>query len=87
MSRTKSKTALSLGEFSERFEMLEVRCGNCLRSGRLRTDKLVEKHGHEMTLPDLRTILAGDCEHKEARSYNDLCRVYYPQLRELMNKR
>jgi len=82
-----SRTALSLGDFSERFQMLEVRCGNCLRSGRLRTDKLIETHGSEMALPDLRTILAGDCEHKDARALKNRCQVFYPQLRELQGER
>ncbi len=60
--------------------MLEVRCGNCTRRGRLRINKLIDEYGRDMSLPDLRTILAGDCEHKTAA---DRCQVFYPQLREL----
>ncbi len=56
--------SLSLADVSRCFAMLEVRCGNCPRSGRLRIDKLIDEHGRDMSLPDLRTILAGDCEHK-----------------------
>ena len=36
-----------------------------------------------MSLPDLRTILAGECEHKTAARRADQCQVFYPQLREL----
>ncbi len=63
--------------------MLEVRCGNCTRRGRLRIDKLIDEHGRDMSLPDLRTILAGECEHKTAARRKDQCQVFYPQLREL----
>ena len=75
--------SLSLDDVSKRYRMLEVRCGHCPRSGRLRIDKLIDEHGRDMSLPDLRTILASDCEHKGAARRADQCQVYYPQLREL----
>ena len=75
--------SLSLDDVNRRFRMLEVRCGNCTRHGRLRIDKLIDEYGREMSLPDLRTILAGDCEHKTAARRKDQCQVFYPQLREL----
>ncbi len=75
--------SLSLDDISKRFRMLEVRCGNCTRRGRLMIDKLIDEYGHEMSLPDLRTILAGDCEHMTAARRKDQCQVFYPQLREL----
>ena len=75
--------SLSLDDVGRRFRMLEMRCGHCPRIGRLRIDKLIDEHGREMTLPDLRTILAGDCEHMTAARRKDQCQVYYPQLREL----
>ncbi len=46
--------SLSLDDFSKRFRMLEVRCGHCTRRGRLRIDKLIDEHGRDMSLPDLR---------------------------------
>ncbi len=58
--------SLSLDDVSKRFQMLEVRCGHCARSGRLRIDKLIDEHGRDMSLPDLRTILVGGCEHMTA---------------------
>ncbi len=75
--------SLSLDDISKRYRMLEVRCGHCPRSGRLRIGKLIDEHGRDMSLPDLRAILAGDCEHKTATRRNDQCQVYYPQLRGL----
>ncbi len=58
--------SLSLDDISKRFRMLEVRCGHCTRRGRLRIDKLIDEYGRDMSLPDLRAILAGDCEHRTA---------------------
>ncbi len=74
--------SLSLDDISKRFNMLEVRCGNCTRNGRLRIDKLIDEYGRDMLLPDLRKFLADDCEHKTATRRKDQCHVY-PQLREL----
>ncbi len=75
--------SLSLDDISKRYHMLEVRCGNCTRSGRLRIDKLIDEHGRDMSLPDLRAILAADCEQKSTAGLADQCQVFYPQLREL----
>ncbi len=72
--------SLSLEDVSRRFRMLEVRCGHCTRSGRLRIDKLIDEFGRDISLPDLRNILAGDCEHKAAMKRKDQCQVFYPQL-------
>jgi hypothetical protein len=74
---------LTLDEVSKHFDMLEVRCGNCPRSGRLSIDTLIDEHGRDMSLPNLRSILAGDCEHKSAARRADRCQVFYPQVREL----
>ena len=75
--------SLSLEDVRKRFGMLEVRCGNCTRSGKLRIDKLIDEHGRDMSLPDLRAVLAADCEHLTAARRKDQCQVFYPQLREL----
>ena len=52
--------SLSLDDISKCYRMLEVRCGHCTRSGRLRIDKLIDEHGRDMSLPDLRKHLDGD---------------------------
>ncbi len=75
--------SLSLADVSKRFQMLEVQCGHCTRRGRLRIDKLIDEYGREMSLPDLRSILAADCEHMTTARRKDQCQVFYPQLREL----
>ncbi len=75
--------SLSLDDVSRRFDMFEVRCGNCTRSGRLRIDKLIDEYGRDMSLPDLRKFLAGDCEHKSVARRADQCQAFYPHLREL----
>ena len=75
--------SLSLDDISKHFNMLDVRCGNCTRSGRLKIDKLIDEHGRDMSLPDLRKHLVGDCEHKSVARRKDQCQVFYPQLREL----
>ncbi len=74
--------SLSIDDISKRYNMLEVRCGKCTRNGRLRIDKLIDEHGRDVSLPDLRKRLVGDCEHKTAARRNDQCQVFYPQLRE-----
>ena len=56
--------------------MLEVRCGKCTRHGRLRVDKLIDKHGRDMSLPDLRVVLAADCEHNASAGLTDQCQVW-----------
>ena len=75
--------ALTLDDVGKYFAMLEVRCGKCPRSGRLSIDTLIDEHGRDMPLPKFRSILAGDCEHKNAARRADRCQVFYPQLREL----
>ncbi len=63
--------SLSLDDISKCYRMLEVRCGNCTRSGRLRIDKLIDEHGRDMSLPNLRKHLVGNCEHKTAARRKD----------------
>ena len=74
---------LALDDISKHFDMLEVRCGKCPRSGRLNIDTLIDEHGRDMPLPKLRSFLAGDCEHRDAPRRSDRCQVFYPQVREL----
>ncbi len=74
--------SLSLDDISKRFSLLEVRCGNCTRRGKLRIDKLIDEYGRDMSLPDLRALLAADCEHKSAAGLADQCQMFYPRLRE-----
>ena len=48
-------------------ERLEIRCTRCERAGRYRVGKLIEEHGPDARLPDLRHRLAADCPQVTAR--------------------
>ncbi len=48
-------------------------------------EKLIDQHGREMSLPDLRASPSADCEHRDAVRRKDRCQVYYPQMRESRN--
>ena len=72
--------AVTLGEIAGRLPMLEVACSHCERRGRLDVAKLIERHGADTRLPDLRVILAGDCPRAGAVSIHERCGVHYPQL-------
>jgi hypothetical protein len=72
--------AVTLGEIAGSLSMLEVACSRCERRGRLSVARLIERHGADARLPDLREILAGDCPRASAVSVHERCGVHYPQL-------
>ena len=47
----------------------------------VRVARLIEQHGADMRLPELRHILAADCPRVAADRIYDRCGVHYPQLR------
>jgi hypothetical protein len=53
-----------------------------VQRGRLRIDKLIERHG-DMRLPELRLLLPGDCSQAAAASIGERCSVFFPQLAPL----
>jgi hypothetical protein len=55
---------------------IEIVCDPCGRRGRYNVERLIAKHGADMRLPELRTILA-DCPKAKAFSIYDRCRVRY----------
>ena len=72
--------SLTLGEIGHHLPVLDVNCDRCHRMGRLRTQRLIDRYGSAMRLPDLHTELAGDCPNNRPASFADRCRVQYPQL-------
>jgi hypothetical protein len=78
-----ARGSITLGELVSKLDMLEVACHRCDRRGRLSLERLIAEHGADMGLPELRTILAGDCPRAGSVTINDRCGVHYPQLPEL----
>lgn len=73
------KGAVTLGDIAGRIAMLEVACTRCERRGRYRVAWLIEHHGADMGLPELRTIIAADCPRMIVASTRDLCGAHLPQ--------
>jgi hypothetical protein len=73
--------AVQLGDIAGKITVLNVACRRCERSGRLSVTRLIERHGTDKRLPELRYILAGDCPHVVADRIYDRCGIHYPQLR------
>jgi hypothetical protein len=48
----------SLGEAAATLDMLRIECTKCGRAGRYRIDRLIERFGPDIALPDLRHELA-----------------------------
>lgn len=51
--------AVTLGDIADRLPMLDAKCSQCDRRGRLNVANLIAVHGADMRPPDLREILAG----------------------------
>jgi hypothetical protein len=58
-------------------DMVELACDKCGRRGRLSKARLIEEHGPDIALPDLRTMIA-QCDR--AGSMSDPCGAYYVAL-------
>ena len=71
----------SLGEAATMLHMLRLECSKCGRAGQYRIDKLIERFGPDIALPDLRHELA-QCSRRHNMS--DPCQVgYVDRLAEL----
>ena len=71
---------LTLGDLQGKLERLEVVCRRCDRWGRYRVARLIDEHGADMELPDLRRHLAADCPNAKALALPDRCDLAFPQL-------
>jgi hypothetical protein len=65
---------LTLSDF--RRPTLSIECPQCGRFGRYSVAKLIEQHGADIKLPDLRHVLAA-CPKAQSQSIHDRCRVRY----------
>ncbi len=72
--------SITLGQVAARFRSLNVACNRCARLGRYRIDRLLEKHGPDMPIPELRRIVAADCPRMRAGALHDPCGVRFPGL-------
>lgn len=61
-------------------DRLDVRCTRCSRRGRYRVAALLVKHGADIGLRALASLLAVDCQQRLATDLSKRCDLYYPQL-------
>ena len=73
-------SSLSLVDIATSIDMLEVRCSRCDRKGRLSVARLIDQHGGDTKLVDLRRQLVGNCDKASALDY-ERCDIFFPQLR------
>lgn len=73
-----------LGQVAARLEYLDIACGRCDRSGRLRLDRLLAQHGADMPMPELGRVLAADCPRLIADRMHDVCGWRFPALSGLV---
>ena len=64
----------SLGEAAVKLNMIRLRCPKCHRFGRYRVDRLLEKYGPDIAMPELRHELA-QCPHR--RDMSNPCQVEF----------
>jgi hypothetical protein len=62
------------------FEMVQFSCAKCLRSGRYKKSALIDKYTADIPLPDLRSLIAYDCERMLNKAGTDPCSISYPDL-------
>jgi hypothetical protein len=55
---------------------IEIVCEPCGRRGRYKVERLIAKHGADIRLPELRTVLA-NCPKNHSFSIYDRCKVRY----------
>jgi hypothetical protein len=55
-------------------DWIEVACDKCGRHGRLRKERLIAEHGGNVTMPDLRHLIA-ECARRH--TWHDPCDVHY----------
>lgn len=64
----------SLAEAATKLHMIRLKCPKCGPSGQYRIDRLIERYGPDIVMPDLRHELA-QCPHR--RDMSNPCQVEY----------
>lgn len=77
--------AVGLGDVAARASHIEIACTRCERRGRYRLAKLVAELGADYPMTDLGAELAA-CPRRTASGHSERCDVYYPHLREIMER-
>ena len=67
-----TRGAWILGEWP--LPLVRIKCEKCQRVGQYHTAKLIEKHGADMNMPELRHVLA-QCSRRY--TMNDPCQVVF----------
>ena len=62
------------------FEMIQFSCGKCLRNGRYKKSTLIDKYTADIPLPDLRSLIADDCERMLNKAGTNPFTNSYPGL-------
>ena len=75
-----NRGSIILEELQGKFDLLDIACHRCERSGRVSLARLIDEHGADTGLPDLWESLAGDCPNAHTTALNNRCAIYYPQL-------
>ena len=60
-------------------DIVRLSCEKCGRSGQYRKQKLIERYGADIRLPDLREEIA-QCERRG--KMHDACMVHYVELKQ-----
>lgn len=71
---------VTLGDVAGGRAMLRVACNRCDRNGRLPIAGLLARHGAAFPVPELRRVLAADCERMIKAAMHDPCGVHFPDL-------
>jgi thymidine kinase len=79
-----SNTVNFLSQVAERTDRLEVVCRKCNRRGVLSVARLLQEHGPAIPMPQLRIVMAADCERLKAAKVHDPCGCHFPELPGLL---
>ena len=72
-------SSITLIDIAKTIDMLDVHCTRCERKGRRSVERLIDQHGGNTKLPDLRRHLVGDCDKVNGMDF-EWCDILLPQL-------